>query len=125
MLQELHGIGGSVITRPDLRQEARRPCRAAKRPAKSREALEAEVTGRWRTLSNGFQAIKDLKTISATARVDSATAKTTTTIITHVKADLEGDTPQPPYLARQMSMDFVSQEHGVPRNGPKDSNEGG
>jgi hypothetical protein len=30
-----------------------------------------------------------------------------------------------PYLARQMSMDFVSQEHGVPRDGPKDSNAGG
>jgi hypothetical protein len=67
-----------------------------KRPAKRREALEAEVAGRWRTLSNGFQAIKDLKTISATARIDSATAKTTMTIITHVEADLEGDTPQPP-----------------------------
>jgi hypothetical protein len=24
-----------------------------------------------------------------------------------------------------MSMDFVSQEHGVPHNGPKDSNAGG
>jgi hypothetical protein len=82
--------------RPDLWPEARRPCRAAKRPVKRREALEVEVAGRWRTLSNGFQAIKDLKTISATARVDSVMAKTTTTIITHVEADLEEDTPQPP-----------------------------
>jgi hypothetical protein len=30
-----------------------------------------------------------------------------------------------PYLARQMFMDFVSQEHGVPRDGPKDLNAGG
>jgi hypothetical protein len=30
-----------------------------------------------------------------------------------------------PYLARQMSMDFVSQEQGVPHDGPKDSNAGG
>jgi hypothetical protein len=30
-----------------------------------------------------------------------------------------------PYLVRQMSMDFVSQEHGVPHDGPKDSNAGG
>jgi hypothetical protein len=96
MLQELHGIGGSIVMRTDLRPEARRPCRAAKRPIECREALEAEVTGRWRTLSNGFQAIKDLKTISATARVDSAKAKTTRTIVTHVEADLEEDTPQPP-----------------------------
>jgi hypothetical protein len=43
-----------------------------------------------------LQAIKDLKTILATARVDSTTAKTTMMIITHVEADLEGDTPQPP-----------------------------
>jgi hypothetical protein len=25
----------------------------------------------------------------------------------------------------ELSMDFVSQEHGVPRDGPKDSNAGG
>jgi hypothetical protein len=93
MLQELHGIGGSVVTRTNLRPEARRPCRAAKRPVERREALEAEVAECWRTLSNGFQAIKDLKTISATARVDSAKAKTTTTIVIHVEADLEEDTP--------------------------------
>jgi hypothetical protein len=82
--------------RPGLRPEARRPCRAAKQPVERREALEAEVAGRRRTLSNGFQAIKDLKTISAMARVDSAKAKTTTTIVTHVEADLEEVTPQPP-----------------------------
>jgi hypothetical protein len=30
-----------------------------------------------------------------------------------------------PYQACQMSMDFMSQEHGVPHDGPKDSNAGG
>jgi hypothetical protein len=96
MLQELHGIGSLVVTRTDLRPEARRPRRAAKRPVERREALEAEVAGHRRTLSNGFQAIKDLKTISETARVDSAKAKTTTTIVTHVEVDLGEGTPQPP-----------------------------
>jgi hypothetical protein len=62
-------------------------------PGERREALEAEVTGRWLTLSNGLQAIEDLKTFSATARVDSAKAKTMMTIVTHVEADLEEDTP--------------------------------
>jgi hypothetical protein len=96
MLQELHGIGSPVVTRTDLRPKARRPRRAAKRPVERRKALEAEVAGRRCTLSNGFQAIKDLKTISATACVDSTKAKTTTTIVTHVEVDLEEDTPQPP-----------------------------
>jgi hypothetical protein len=96
ILQEFHGIGGSVETRPDLRLEARRPCCAAKWPDEHREALEAEVVRRRLTLSNGLQAIKDLKTISAMARVDSMKAKTTTTIVTHVEADLEEDTPQTP-----------------------------
>jgi hypothetical protein len=68
----------------------------AKWPSERREALEAKVTGRWLTLSNGLQAIEDLKTFSATARVDSAKAKTMTTIVTHVEEDLEEDTPQPP-----------------------------
>jgi hypothetical protein len=96
ILQEFHGIGGSVETRPDLRPEARRPCCAAKRPSERREALEAEVAGCRRTFSNGLQAIKDLKTISATAHVGSAKAKTAMTIVTHVEADLEENTPQPP-----------------------------
>jgi hypothetical protein len=68
----------------------------AKWPGERREALEAEVAGRWLTLSNGLQAIKDLKTFSATTCVDNEKAKTVTTIITHVKADLEENTPQPP-----------------------------
>jgi hypothetical protein len=96
MLQELHGIGSPGVTRADLRPEARWPRRAAKGPGERREALEAEVAGRRRTLSNGFQAIQDLKTIPASARVDSVRAKTTTTIVTHVEADLEENTPQPP-----------------------------
>jgi hypothetical protein len=65
-----------------------------------------------------------LKTLSATAHIDSVKAKTAMTIVTHVEADLEENTTAP-YLARQMSMDFVSQEHGVPRDGPKDLNVGG
>jgi hypothetical protein len=96
MLQELHRIGGSVVTRPDLRPEARWPCCTVKWPVERREALEAEVAGSRRALSNGLQAIKDLKTTSATARVDSAKAKTATTIVTHVKVDLGEVTPQPP-----------------------------
>jgi hypothetical protein len=36
----------------------------------------------------------------------------------HVEADLEENTTAP-YLARQMSMDFMSQEHGVPHEDPK------
>jgi hypothetical protein len=93
LLQELHGIGGSVVTRTDIRPEVRWPCRAAKWPSERREALEAEVTGHWLTLSNGFQAIEDLKTFSATTCIDSAKAKTMTAIVTHVEADLEEDTP--------------------------------
>jgi hypothetical protein len=65
-------------------------------PIERHEALEAEVAGSQRALSNGLQAIKDLKTISAMARIDSAKAKTMTTIVTHVEADLEEVTPQPP-----------------------------
>jgi hypothetical protein len=68
----------------------------AKWPIERREALKAEVARSRRALSNGLQAIKDLKTISAMARIDSAKAKTTTTIVTHVEADLKEVTPQPP-----------------------------
>jgi hypothetical protein len=67
-----------------------------KRPGKHREALKAEVADRWLSFSDGLQAIEDLKTLLATARVDSAKVKTVTTIVTHVKADLEENTPQPP-----------------------------
>jgi hypothetical protein len=95
LLQELHGIEGPVVTRTNIRPEARRTRRAAKGPGERREALKAEVTDRCLTLSNGLQAIKDLKTLSATARVDSAKAKMVMTIVTHVEADLEEITPQP------------------------------
>jgi hypothetical protein len=44
--------------------------------------------------------------------------------IGHGKADL-GKHATTPYLARQMSVDFISQEHGVPHKGTKDSNGGG
>jgi hypothetical protein len=60
------------------------------------EAPEAKVADLWLTLSNGLQAIKDSKMCSVTACVDSTKAKTVMTIITHVKADLEENTPQPP-----------------------------
>jgi hypothetical protein len=72
--QKLHKIGSSIVARTDIWPEAGRPRGVAKRPGKRREALEAEVTGRWLTLSNGFQAIEDLKTFSAMACIDSAKA---------------------------------------------------
>jgi hypothetical protein len=124
-LQELHGIGSPVVTRTSIRPEARWPCRTTKGPGERREAPKAEDADLWLTIPNGLQAIKDLETFSATARVDSTKAKTVMTIVTHVDADLEGRHTTAPYLARQMSMDFVSQEHGVPHDGPKDSNAGG
>jgi hypothetical protein len=96
MLHELHRIGGSVITRPDLWLEARQPHCTVKWPIEYHEALEVEVAGSQCALSNGLQAIKDLKAISVTARIDSAKVKMMTTIITHVEADLEEVTPQPP-----------------------------
>jgi hypothetical protein len=46
-----------------------------KRPGERHEALEAEVTGRRLTLSNGLQAIKDLKVLSVMACVDNAKGK--------------------------------------------------
>jgi hypothetical protein len=54
LLQELHGIGGPVITRTNIRPEVRQPRRAAKGPGERREALIAEVTDHWLTLSNGL-----------------------------------------------------------------------
>jgi hypothetical protein len=93
LLQELHGIGGSIVTRTNIWPEASQPRCAAKGPGEHREALKAEVTDRWLTLPNGLQAIEDLKTLSTTAHVDSAKAKTVTAIVTHVEADLEEITP--------------------------------
>jgi hypothetical protein len=88
-------------------------------PGEHRKAPKADVADLWLALSDGLQAVEDLETLSATTCVDSMKAKTVMTIVTHVEADLEENTPQPPYLARQMSVDFVLQEHGVPRDGPK------
>jgi hypothetical protein len=96
VLQELHGIGRPVVTHANIRPEARRPCCAAKWPGERREAPKAEVADLWLTLSNGLQIIEDLKTFSATTCVDSTKAETVMTIVTHVEADLEGNTPQPP-----------------------------
>jgi hypothetical protein len=66
-----------------------------KGPDERREAPKAEVADLRLTLSNGLQAIKDLETCPATARVDGTKAKTVMTIVTHVEADLEENTPQP------------------------------
>jgi hypothetical protein len=67
-----------------------------KRIGKRREAPKADVADLRLALSNGLQAIEDLKTLSATTCADSAKAKTMMTIVTHADADLEEDTPQPP-----------------------------
>jgi hypothetical protein len=96
VLQELHGVGSPIVTCTSIWPEARRPCCTAKWPSERREAPEAEVTDLWLSLSNGLQAIEDLETFSTTTCVDNTKAKTVMTIITHVEADLEGNTPQPP-----------------------------
>jgi hypothetical protein len=68
-----------------------------KGPGERREAPKAEVTDlRLTDLPNGLQAVEDLKMCSATTRVDSTEAKMVMMIITHVEADLEENTPQPP-----------------------------
>jgi hypothetical protein len=55
-----------------------------------REAPEAKVIDlRLTDLTNGLQAIENLKTCSVTARVDSTKAKTVMMIVTHVEADQE------------------------------------
>jgi hypothetical protein len=83
--------------RTDVHLEARWPGRAAKGPSERCEAPKAEVADlRLADLPNGLQAIEDLKMCSAPARVDSAKPKTVMMIVTHVEADLEENTPQPP-----------------------------
>jgi hypothetical protein len=95
-LQELDGIGGSIITRADVRPEARWPSHTTKGPRERREAPEADVADLWlANLPNGLQGVEDLTTSLATTLIDSTEAKTHKTIVTHVKADLE-NTPQPP-----------------------------
>jgi hypothetical protein len=66
------------------------------RPDEGREAPKANVADLWLALADGLQAIEDLEAFPATTCVDSAKAKTVMTIVTHVDADLEEDTPQPP-----------------------------
>jgi hypothetical protein len=65
-------------------------------PSERHEAPKAEVADLWLTLSNGLQAIEDLEMFSATTCIDSVKAKMVMMIITHVEADLEENTPQPP-----------------------------
>jgi hypothetical protein len=124
LLQELHGIGSSVVTRTNIQPKVGRPCGVAKRPGKHRESLKAEVTDRWLTLSNGLQAIEDLKTFSAMARIDSTKAKMMMMIITHVEADLEENTPQPPTWCVKCRWISCRKNIGY-HDGPKDSNAGG
>jgi hypothetical protein len=96
-LQDLHEIGGPIVTRPNVWLEARRPGRTAKGSGECREGPEAEVAELWLAdLPNGLQAIQNMKTCPATARVNSTKAKTVMTIMTHVEADLEENTPQSP-----------------------------
>jgi hypothetical protein len=95
-LQELNGIGGSIITHADVQPEARRPSRPTKGPRDHREASKADVPDLWLTnLPDGLQGIEDLTTSLAMTLVDSTKAKMHKTIVTHAEADLE-NTPQPP-----------------------------
>jgi hypothetical protein len=64
-----------------------------KGPGKRREAPKADVADLRLALPDGLQAIEDLETLSATTCVDSTKAKTVVTIVTHVDADLEENTP--------------------------------
>jgi hypothetical protein len=62
-----------------------------------REAPEANVTDFLLTnLPDSLQGIEDLTTGLVKTLMDSAKAKTHETIVTHVEADLEENTPQPP-----------------------------
>jgi hypothetical protein len=82
---------------PDIWLEARRPGHTTKGFGEHREAPEAEIADlRLANLPNGLQAIQNLKTCPVTARVDNMKAKMVMTIVTHVKADLEENTPYPP-----------------------------
>jgi hypothetical protein len=54
-LQELHGIEGPIVTRPDVWLEARRAGRTTKGSGERREAPEAEVADlRLADLPNGL-----------------------------------------------------------------------
>jgi hypothetical protein len=61
------------------------------------EAPKAVDTTRWHsTFSHSLQGRKELKTTLMVGLEVGAQAKTLGTIVTHVKADLEENTPQPP-----------------------------
>jgi hypothetical protein len=111
--------------RTNIRPKARRPCRTTKGPSKRREAPKAEVADLWLSLSNGLQAIKDLKMLSAMTRVDNTKAESMMTIITHVEADLEEDTPQPPTWRAKCRWISCRKNMGYHATDPKDSNAGG
>jgi hypothetical protein len=125
VLQELHRIGRSVVTHTNIRPKARRLGCAANWPGERREAPKAEVADLWLTLSNGLQAIEDLETLSASTCVDSTKAKTVMTIITHVEADLDGNTPQPPTWRAKCRWISCRKNTGYHATDPKDSNAGG
>jgi hypothetical protein len=96
-----------------------------KRPGERREAPKADVADLRLAFPDGLQAIEDLKTLSATACVDGAKAKTMMTIVTHVEADLEEDTPQPPTWRAKCRWISCCKNTGYHATDPKDSNAGG
>jgi hypothetical protein len=59
-----------------------------------------------------------MKTNLATTLIVGTEVKTCETIVAHVEEDL-GNTPQPPTWRAKCLWVFVSQEHGVPCEGPK------
>jgi hypothetical protein len=111
--------------RTSIWAEARRPCRTVKGLGERCEAPKAEGADLWLALSNGLQAIEDLETFSAMARVDLTKAKTVMTIVTHVEADLEEDTPQPPTWRAKCRWISCRKNTGYHATDPKDSNAGG
>jgi hypothetical protein len=96
-----------------------------KRPGEGREAPEADVADLWLALPDGLQAIEDLEAFPATTCVDSAKAKTVMMIVTHVDADLEEDTPQPPTWRAKCRWISCRKNTGYHATDPKDSNAGG
>jgi hypothetical protein len=96
-----------------------------KGPDERREAPKADVADLWLALSDGLQAVEDLETLSATTCIDSTKAKTVMTIITHVEADLEEDTPQPPTWRAKCRWISCRKNTGYHAMDPKDSNAGG
>jgi hypothetical protein len=96
-----------------------------KRPGESRKAPKAYVADLWLALANGLQTIEDLEALPATTCVDSAKAKTVMTIVTHVDADLEEDTPQPPTWHAKCRWISCRKNTGYHATDPKDSNAGG